>query len=915
MGGFVSTVLDPANVFGTRDGGIDIAGALDPGGAIFEAATGSDILRQIADPIGALDYLKIPEVPGIPGSQTYNAADRIGNTIREGIFAARCYGRCKIGGNKLRFNDPDADDLRIIVAHCAGSVEGVVETQINDVEWSELSGTHTKTEYTGTRIQTPDSRFTDDPSAYRSMAYTGFTFEKDDKQVGSDPNITVVMDGLLCAPLAGGADAFTRNNSVIMYDWYLSVEGYQASELDLNAFKSLEALCDEVPTDGTLPRYRFDFNIDSNMSINDAKKIIWSSFNGRVIMSQGKLKPVWDSAQEADGAGGLQAKSISYAFDLDNIVKDSFTWQKLERPNLVRIYFKDSEKDYKTSTVEIKDEFDIQENGEILYEENAWYITNAEIARRRAKFKYNKKRYPDYGCKFTALSGASKLEVYDLVTVTHILPGWTNKSFIVTSRGEDNLGRMEFTLEAYFSGAYDDSEVADQGNFASNLPNPFVPDPVTNVGLEERGFVAGDGSYVPYVILTFTKPDNVFWFRGQVFTSTDGGVNYTFYGNASDGDGYRLTAAKADYEAGDTLCVKVLSENDNGTVQKLSEVTEVTEFIDGKNAPPSDVTNFTVTQIGDIVVFEADRPSQALDADFSYFDVRQGSSWETAGPVVTYETDKKTIAAFTEGAKTYWIKAFDTSGNESVNAASFSIILTKSSAQNVFFEEELIYRIEQGTASNIKRNYVFDGTAGGFFIAGTQRMDDSPTRRFNDNSTDKMWKPAYTSGYLETEKVDAGEIVNGAIFLDLETIADTGTGLTVEYKTSQDDITYTSYATFVNGTTAIFRYIIFKITLTADTTTYPQNNIKVTSMFVTFDLPTIINESVTSETIAAGGTTITFSTPYTTAESIQISITPISSTALLATHETATKTNFKAHLFDTAGNDVGGTCSWRSEGF
>lgn len=57
MGGFFSSLLDPANIFGSREGGIDIGGAIDPGGEIIEAATGSDLARQIADPgdlIGSL---------------------------------------------------------------------------------------------------------------------------------------------------------------------------------------------------------------------------------------------------------------------------------------------------------------------------------------------------------------------------------------------------------------------------------------------------------------------------------------------------------------------------------------------------------------------------------------------------------------------------------------------------------------------------------------------------------------------------------------------------------------------------------------------------------------------------------------------------------------------------------------------
>ena len=110
---------------------------------------------------------EIPNLPGMPGSSmpggtsspTYRS-DNIGNTISEGIWVARCYGRCKIGGNKLRFSDPDDASLKMIVAHCIGPVQGIVILYVNDVPFS-AGGTwsHSVTEYTGTRTQTPDARF------------------------------------------------------------------------------------------------------------------------------------------------------------------------------------------------------------------------------------------------------------------------------------------------------------------------------------------------------------------------------------------------------------------------------------------------------------------------------------------------------------------------------------------------------------------------------------------------------------------------------------------------------------------------------------------------------------------------------------------------------------------------------------
>ena len=367
----------------------------------------------------------IPDIPEYDKSPTYgNKSGQIANTISEGIPVARCYGRCKIGANKIRFNDPDATDLRIIFGLCVGQILSIDKCWMNDIEWdTPLIGTPSKSEYVGTRTQTPDARFADEASAYRGMAYLAVTLPKESSQIGSDPHLTAVVYGLLCAPLAGGAKEYTNNNAVILYDWYTNVEGYSAGDINLNSFKSLELLCAQIPTGGTTPRYEFDYNFDTDITINDAKKIIWQSFNGRVIMSQGKLKAVWDSGQMENGSGGLTAKTVCHAFTEDNIVKDSLTWHQPERPNIVRIHYRDgTDFKYENTSVEVKDERDININGEILYEDTCWFITRPELARRRAQGKFNKFKYTDYVASLSALSGAGDLEVYDLVTVTHTLP-------------------------------------------------------------------------------------------------------------------------------------------------------------------------------------------------------------------------------------------------------------------------------------------------------------------------------------------------------------------------------------------------------------------------------------------------------------------------------------------------------------
>lgn len=869
------------------------------------------LMDLVIDPLLDLftpDMPDMPDFPGIPDQIPFEAGEELGqrqNTISEGLLTSRCYGTTLIAGNKIRFNEPDATDLRMIVAHCLGSVEGITAWYANDVEWSELTGSHTKTEYKGTFTQTADARFSDRACAYRGRAYTAFTFAKNDQQIGYNPNITVVMQGLKCAPLAGGADVFTRNNAVIMYDWLLNVEGYDAGDLDLNAFKSLEELCDEVPSGGTGARYTFDYNFLQQRPINDDKKLIWQSFNGRTVMSQGKIKPVWNSSQIADGAGGLTAKTVVHAFNEDNIVKDTLVWRQPERPNLVRVHYLDATKNYKTSTVEEKDTEDIALNGVILHEERCNYVTSAEVARRRAKFKFDYFWHADYVVNLSAWTDASDIEVFDLVTVTHSQPGWTAKKFLVTQKGEDAHGRMKVVLSAYYSGVYSDAQLEEQPSYESNLPNPYVAVPVTSVALAEGGFIAGDGSYIPYVTLTFTKPNNSFWLRGQVWVSIDD-LTYEFYGHDVTGTGFRIDPTGGLYAEGDTLYIKVLSENTNGVTQTIASASAVSEYIDGKTAAPSNVTGFSVSQIGDIVIFSMNRPSQGTDADFSHFELREGSTWEASQLVAEFSTTKFALTDFIEGSKVYRVKAVDTSANKSATEVIANITLRAASIQNIYYQSEKIDRIGAGSVSQIVREYGFNNLDGGFFIDGTEYMDDDADDYMDDSDTERMWAPGYDSGYIETEAIDTGAEITGQIYLDIVSTGYLGATFSVEYKVSTNGVDYSEYTNFTNGASNTFRYIIFKITLTIDRANYPQNNIEITRLYVTVDLPTIINEYV-NQTIDIGGSTITFITPYTTAASIGAELTPLSAAALIPTYDTVTVNNLIAYLFDKDGNDVGGT--------
>ena len=113
-----------------------------------------------------------------------------------------------------------------------------------------------------------------------------------------------------------------------------------------------------------------------------------------------------------------------------------------------------------------------------------------------------------------------------------------------------------------------------------------------------------------------------------------------------------------------------------------------THLVVGKTAPPADVTGFTIQQNNNVVTFAW---NQVPDLDLAGYDIRFGAAgiaWESATPVTQVTRGTKiTTAVVPPGTFDFLIKAVDTSGNESLNAAIISDF-TVTAPFDLLFENE-----------------------------------------------------------------------------------------------------------------------------------------------------------------------------------------------------------------------------------
>jgi len=318
---------------------------------------------------------------------------------------------------------------------------------------------------------------------------------------------------------------------------------------------------------GKQPRYTFDFVFDTNIEKVDALQIMWNSFNGKTIQSQGTIKPVWDAAEEHDGAGSLRTKSVSHAFDHDNTVPGSFSWGRLKKPNIVRIHYRDSADNFKKTSVELRDDKDIADRGEIVHNETCWYITEKQVAIRRCKFKFDKARYTGVACRLTGDPRSQAVEIYDRVTVTDEKGMWTAKDFIVLEKDEDQYGRPVFYLEEYNSGIYNDDGFEIQPGYRSELPNPSEVTPPSTIDAIEN-ITTGTKHTYGSISVAITPPHYPHYSFTKVFGSNDDSTFY-YVGETDGGKPLIINGMGTLYQPGDTVYIRLVNVNANSVQEPI----------------------------------------------------------------------------------------------------------------------------------------------------------------------------------------------------------------------------------------------------------------------------------------------------------------------------------------------------------
>lgn len=867
------------------------------------------------------------------GSPRYGTFGPINNTVSNELAVPVIYGQLLYAGNILWQSDPGSTVQRLIGVS-EGPINSFVANNVkaNNVDITTLSGC-SFTGYTGTTTQQADSRL---PASLRpdlefhNLAYLAVTLTASDQLKGGDPTITALVQGILVQTWLNGAwtttASYSNNPAACLRDFLTNVRyglGIPVTNIDATTFGAAFDYCAELVASPTGPEARFqlDYVIDAQRPAQDVLNDMLSTFSGFLVYSGSTVKlNIEKQVGITQYFGDGSTTKANASFDPGNIVKDSFTWNMSsvdDRPNRLKVQWLDPSQNYVKVYTQVEDRIDQDARDTVIVKEVALLgITRQTQASRMAKFMMAQIKYANISVTFAASLESIHCEVGDVICITHQAAKFTRKQFRIIDMQEAENEKIQFSCREYNPFIYNDGQASAIITYTQPAgPNLFAPlSDITGLTLIEDNFKNKDGVFVTNILTSWTaiSADQLLRLdRHLIQMSSDGGATYRGMAfAASNQTSYRIVLGNV--HTGTTFTIRVKTVSDRGAT---SAGTTGILTISGKRTPPSDVSDFDVTFAFNHIAMTW---SAINDEDLFGYEIRVGDSnsiWETAAIVTTEALGTRyDLLNFTRGAKKYFIKAIDNSGNYSQNAAADSLTITNIPASNVVFTfdiwqyvMEFPHPLQGVLSSNLDRIITND-------------YDPTYNRITFQPLTDQTWRQRQTAGgtwaalqasafrwgqenfvtsqeSYTTSVIDLGAVFNASYILDIQTYSSSNLGfVSVQIATSTDGITFTAFKPFVAGNQNT-RYVKFQFLIQA---TAASTKVRIVSAILTVDMPDK-NERFLNQTIGAGGSTITLTQNFISVKSIVVTTVGTSALTPRIDDQSNLPISFIIKMFDTSG--------------
>jgi hypothetical protein len=550
----------------------------------------------------------------------------------------------------------------------------------------------------------------------RGMAYIYVRFEYNrDAYAGGLPNITAVIRGKKVYDPRTTLTAWSANSALCVRD-YIAYENYgyaaTSSEIDDTAFIAAANICDESVTlkaGGTQARYECNGYIDTGVAKDGNLEGLLSSCNGVPCYVQGK----WQIFAAAYNTPTLYvddswlAGAVSY--DKGN-ARDIF--------NAVRGVYVDKDKNYTaTDFTPVTNATYLAEDGgyELAQDVQYPFTTNQEAAQRIAKISLERVRQSiTVQClmNFKAL----QLQPMDSIYLTLSEFGFVNKVFRVAEMQINWPDGINVTLKEEAANTYD-----------WNNGEATLIDPAPDTSLQSGLTVQPAGTPVPVESLFTSRAGAGVRVRVTVSwpESPDAFLReYSLEYKASADSAwinYGVVSASPvvieDLETGNydfrVKAINVLGVSSAYATRSNFEVV-------GLAATPADITGLGIQAIGGNAILQwAQHPD--LDVrEGGWIVIRHssdtGATWNSSTSIGNAVAGMSTIAVVPLKAGTYLLKALDSTGNYSTNAATI-----ETDGATVLTFANVATLTEHTTFTGTKTNCAVSG--GTLILSGTGLWD------------------------------------------------------------------------------------------------------------------------------------------------------------------------------------------------
>jgi hypothetical protein len=490
-------------------------------------------------------------------------------------------------------------DIKFGIAVSEGPIESIANIEADKIPIDSISESSYNV-YLGTGTQTADSR---NPNAenLRYTAYEAFSFKANKQISGNNPNITSIVRGRIVkvydSATSTWVERWTQNPAYCVLDFMTNTRygcGINEDQIDLDSFVEVANYCDGLADDGnggTEVRYRLDIILDTRNPAPDNLDTMLNTFGGFVTWSDGEYHLKCEKGELPSGEFTDQGEFPNIVEESDGNGGKKTTLQIAESssdsvPNRLIVEFMNPEYSddgsWGMSKIIYNDDIDQEQRGETVEKTiKLLGVTRKSQAGRMLKMYYDKLRRCSKTVQFRAPISCMDVEAGDIRYITHRMPGWNKKMIRITAVGERDDDEIEITRQLYDPNIYHDLAVPYVEVKAPSRPNPFFSPNVTNLVANESHKQLGDGTCIPEVILTFTKPNYPYYTGSAVYLSEDGGTTITKYGIAYDSP-YVIT----NLVKGKTYRIYVSAMSQNVYEKLISLVPYVDVQVLGKTDPP-----------------------------------------------------------------------------------------------------------------------------------------------------------------------------------------------------------------------------------------------------------------------------------------------------------------------------------------